>query len=118
MLTGFNRQNSYSSIEFLYAFTTLSQISGQSTIGLTSASGTTGLTTFASAYNGGELICLISYASPPTSGIVANHAYAVVGFDSTTNTVTLFNPWGSNYGPLTLAWSQVQANFAYFDRTV
>jgi hypothetical protein len=117
-LTGFNRQNSYSSIEFLYAYTTLSQISGQSTVGIAYTSTSSSFTTLANAYNSGELICLISYASPPTSGIVSNHAYAVVGFDAVAGTVTLFNPWGSSYGLVTLSWSQVQANFSYFDRTV
>jgi len=40
-----------------------------------------------------------------------------VGFDSTNNTVTVFNPWGIEQGLSTLSWSDVVANFQYFDRT-
>ena len=109
--------NAYSSIAYQYAYTTMAHITGQATVGVTATSGATSLTTFTTAWNAGKMICLITYASPPTSGIVGNHAYAVVGYDAATQTVTLFNPWGSNYGLTTLTWSQVQANFSYFDRT-
>ena len=41
-------------------------------------------------------------------GLYANHAYAIVGYNSSTDKFTLYNPWGSNQpGPLT--WSQLQA---------
>ncbi len=109
--------NAYSSIAYQYAFTTMEHITGQATVGVTDTSGSNSLSTFATAWNAGKLICLITYASPPTSGIVGNHAYAVVGYDSTTQSVTLFNPWGINHGLKTLTWSEVQANFSYFDRT-
>ena len=112
-----NKANAYTSIQNLFAYNTLKHITGQLTVGLTGTSGATSLSTFATAYNGGQLICLISYVSPPTAGIVSNHAYAVLGYDAANQTVTLFNPWGINYGLTTLTWSQVQANFSYFDRT-
>jgi hypothetical protein len=109
--------NAYNSIEFQYAYSTMAHITGQSTISWLDTSGSTSLSTFASAYNAGKMICLISYANPPMNGIVANHAYAVVGYDAATQSVSLFNPWGSSYGLTTLAWSQVQDNFSYFDLT-
>jgi len=87
----------------------------QSTVGITLTSGSTSLSTFANAWSAGKLIGLESYVSPPSPSVVGNHAYAVVGFDSATSTLTLFNPWGIQYGLLT--WSEVQANFQYFDRT-
>jgi hypothetical protein len=31
--------------------------------------------------------------------------------------VTLYNPWGPEYGTLTLTRAQVGASFSYFDRT-
>ena len=110
-------QNAYSSVEGMYIYACLGYITGQSTVGITFTSGSTSLSTFASAWSAGKLIGLASYVSPPSPSVVGNHAYAVVGFDSATNTVTLFNPWGIQYGLLTLSWSQVQANFQYFDRT-
>jgi hypothetical protein len=116
-MSWFGRQNTYSSIEFLFAYTTLGHITGQSTIGLSFTSGSSSESTFASAFNGGKLICLITYASPPMSGIVGNHAYAVVSYDAAAHTVTLYNPWGAGFGLTTLSWAQVQQNFSYFDRT-
>jgi hypothetical protein len=52
------------------------------------------------------------------SGIVGSHAYAVVGYNANNQTVTLFNPWGIEYGLVTMTWAQIQQNFSYFDRTV
>lgn len=95
----------------------LGYITGQSTVGITLTSGSTSLSTFANAWSAGKLIGLASYVGPPSPSVVGNHAYAVVGFDSATSTLTLFNPWGIQYGLLTMTWSEVQANFQYFDRT-
>jgi hypothetical protein len=75
-------------------------------------------TTFVNAYNSGKMIGFASYQTPAAgSGVVGGHAYAVVGYNATAQTVTLFNPWGIEYGLLTMNWSQVQSNFMYFDRT-
>lgn len=111
------RNNSYASIENLYAYSTLTEITGQPTRGINGTAGVNSLSTFVSAYDAGKLICLASSASPPMGGIVANHVYAVVSYDAAAHTVTLFNPWGITSGLTTLTWSQVQANFLYYDRT-
>jgi hypothetical protein len=101
----------------LYAASTLAEITGQSSRGFCSTAGSTDLASFVTAWNAVELICLVSYGAPPTPGVVSNHVYAVVGYDVSTQTVTLFSPWGITYGLTTLTWSEVQANFPYFDRT-
>ena len=45
----------------------------------------------------------------PSSGLYAGHAYAVIGYDNTSGTFTLYNPWGFDQpGPLT--WTQLQQN--------
>jgi hypothetical protein len=41
-------------------------------------------------------------------GLYATHAYAIVGYNASTQTFTLYNPWGSNQ-PGQLTWSQLQA---------
>jgi hypothetical protein len=45
----------------------------------------------------------------------------VVGINTTTKTVTVFNPWGLNNGhdagTVTLSWTEIQANFGWYDRT-
>jgi hypothetical protein len=80
-------------------------------------------TTFVNAYNAGKLIGFASYSNPASgSGVVGGHAYAVTGYNAGNQTVTLYNPWGlyngSAPGTLTMSWSQIQQNFAYFDYTV
>jgi hypothetical protein len=70
----------------------------------------------------GKLVGLASMSAPPTTGVVGGHAYAIVGYNTTTRRFTLFNPWGIGNtgapGLLTLTWSQIVANFAYWDSTV
>ena len=41
-------------------------------------------------------------------GLYANHAYAITAYNASTNTFTLYNPWGSNQ-PGQLTWAQLQA---------
>jgi hypothetical protein len=111
-------QNAYSAINGGYIYAAMHNITGLATSAFAMTSGSTSFTTFVNAYNGGKMIGFASYASPPAgSGVVGSHAYAVVGYDAANQTVTLFNPWGTQYGLLTLNWSQIQANFQYFDRT-
>jgi hypothetical protein len=112
-------QNAYSAINGGYIYAAVGHITGQSTSPFTMTANSTSFTTFVNAYNAGKLIGFASYATTPAgSGVVGSHAYAVVGYNATNQTVTLFNPWGTQYGLLTLTWSQVQASFQYFDRTV
>jgi hypothetical protein len=42
-------------------------------------------------------------------GLYATHAYAIIGYNATTKTYTLYNPWGSNQ-PGQLTWSQLRAD--------
>lgn len=76
---------------------------------------------FATAFNTGRVVGFASKSSPGTSQIVGNHQYVAVGFNSSTQTITLFNPWGvtngSSYpGLVTLKWSDLAASFNYWDR--
>ena len=41
-------------------------------------------------------------------GLYPSHAYAIVGYNASTDRFTLYNPWGSNQ-PGPLSWSQLQA---------
>jgi hypothetical protein len=113
-----NGQNSYSGIEGGYIYAALGHITGQSTIAFASVTASTSFTTFASAFNAGKMIGFASKVTPASgSGVVGSHAYTVVSYNSSAQTVTLYNPWGPEYGLLTLTWAQVGANFSYFDRT-
>ncbi|MEX2317227.1 MAG: C2 family cysteine protease [Pirellulales bacterium] len=112
-------QNSYNGINGGYIYAALGHVTGQATSPFAMTSSSSSFTTFVNAYNAGKMIGFASYQTPPAgSGVVGSHAYAVVGYNAAAQTVTLFNPWGTEYGLLTLNWSQIQANFQYFDRTV
>jgi hypothetical protein len=41
-------------------------------------------------------------------GLVADHAYAIIGYTASTGTFTLYNPWGFDQ-PGQLTWSQLEA---------
>jgi hypothetical protein len=43
------------------------------------------------------------------NGLYASHAYAIIGYNASTDKFTLYNPWGSNQ-PGALSWSQLQAS--------
>jgi hypothetical protein len=114
-----NGQNNYNAISGGYIYAAQGQVTGLSTVAF-AATGTAlnyDFSTFVSAFNAGKMIGFASKSAPASSSVVGGHAYAVVGYNATNQTVTLFNPWGIQYGLVTLSWSQVQANFDYFDRT-
>ncbi len=110
-------QNAYAAIEGGYIYAPLGHITGQSTTAFAQTSPSSSFTTFVNAFNAGKLIGFASNQTPASSSVVGSHAYAVVGYDAVTQKVTLFNPWGTEYGLLTLSWAQIQQNFGYFDRT-
>ncbi len=110
-------QNSYSAIINGYIYMALGQITGQHTAAFNYTTTTTSLTNFVNAYDEGKSIGFASKSAPASSQIVANHAYAVVGYDVANQSITLFNPWGIQYGLVSMDWNQIQANFMYFDRT-
>jgi hypothetical protein len=115
-LTG-SGQNAYSAISGGYIYASLGHVTGQSTIAFASTASSTSFNTFVSAWNAGKSIGFASKVTPASSTVVGSHAYTVVGYNSSTQTVTLYNPWGPSYVQLTLSWSEIQANFSYFDRT-
>lgn len=112
-----NGQNSYAAIESGYINSAQSQITGQATVSFTATTGTTSFQSFVTAYNQGKEIGFASKTTPSSSSVVGSHAYAVVGYDAAHQTVTLYNPWGIQYGLVTMTWAQIQGSFSYFDRT-
>ena len=112
-----NGQNAYSGVEGGYIYAALGQITGQSTIAFASTAGTASFTTFVTAFNQGKSIGFASKSTPASNSVVGNHAYAVVSYNTSNQTVTLFNPWGTSYALVTMSWTQIQGSFSYFDRT-
>jgi hypothetical protein len=74
------------------------------------------------AFNSGQWIGLATKSTGVASNILADHGYALVGYNSSTQKFTLFNPWGidngsSKPGILELAWNEIASNFSYWDST-
>ncbi len=42
-------------------------------------------------------------------GLVEDHVYAIIGYDSTDGTFTLYNPWGYDQPTSPLTWSELQS---------
>lgn len=110
-------RNSYDAIAGGYMFQALNQITGK-----TGAYSSVSPSTFTTAFNSGKLITFGSVDRPVDASVVGDHAYAVVGYNKTTQQVTLFNPWGINngYAPglVTLTWAQMQRDFFAMEYTV
>jgi hypothetical protein len=76
-------------------------------------------TTVVNAWNAGQMISFGSLDNPSgaldSNGVVPDHAYALVGYNASTQQFTLFNPWGINNGSapgmLTLTWNQIRQSF-------
>jgi hypothetical protein len=71
------------------------------------------------AVTAGKLVGFASKSRPADSRIVGNHQYVVISYNSSTKTVTLFNPWGinngSNYpGLISLTLTQLSTSFDYW----
>ena len=49
-------------------------------------------------------------------GLYGSHAYTVTGYNVSTDTFTLYNPWGTSH-PSPLSWAQLQANCSMFTVT-
>ena len=112
-----NGQNSYAAIDGGYIFAALGHITGQATAPSLQTISIFGFQTFVDAWNGGKSIGFASKAvTPGGSGVVPSHAYAVIGYNAGSQTITLYNPWGPGYPTLTLTWTQIHASFDYFDR--
>jgi hypothetical protein len=112
-----NGQNAYTGIEGGYIYAATGHISGQSTIAFASTAAASNFTTFVNAWNAGKLIGFASKTTPASTSVVGSHAYSVIGYNSSNQTITLYNPWGPNYATVTMTWAQIGGSFSYFDRT-
>ncbi|MGH7137990.1 MAG: C2 family cysteine protease, partial [Pirellulales bacterium] len=101
---GRNGQNSFAAIEGGWMATVDAQVLGHNATDydMTDA----GKQYAISALAAHEAVTIGTYTA--NYGLVASHAYAIIGFNSATDTFTLYNPWGS-YQPGQLSWTQLEA---------
>jgi hypothetical protein len=91
----------------------VAQITGQAATYLR-ITGTGSLSSIVSAFRAGKLLGLDS--KPATSSsIVPNHTYAMVGYNASTGTFTLYNPWGKVQA---VSGKMVVANFDHWNQAV
>ncbi len=95
-------KNSYAALDGGYLNAALNHITGSATVNFAMTSATNSFQTFVTAWNAGKMIGFASFQTTPAgSQVVGGHAYAVVGYNATNQTVTFFNPWGTEYGLVT-----------------
>jgi hypothetical protein len=108
--------NAYAEIDHGNSGVALRQITAHSTTGY-GVSSISDKNTLISKINAGQMIVLNTLdVLPASSTLVADHSYAVTGYNSMTGRFSLYNPHGTNHASLT--WSEISANFEWWDATV
>ncbi len=103
--SGQDGTNSYAGISGGWMADVFSQALGYSVPSIWSLAGSTKQTVI-NAVAKNQAVTIGTYRT--LNGLYGNHAYTIVGYNSTNDTFTLHNPWGSSQpGPLT--WAQLQA---------
>jgi len=106
--------NTYSAIDLGWEGNAINQLTGRSETSQLLTNDVATLGAIVSDFNAGGWVALDSNSSTAT-GIVANHVYVMLGYNSATHVFNLYNPWGYVQQ---LTWSQVAANFSYFSRNM
>ena len=104
--------NTYASIEGGWMADVDKQVLGYNASSYSLSSAST-VTTLISALTSGKAVTAGSKSSSPGNGVIANHAYIITGYDATTQTFTLYNPWGVQH-PAPLTFAQLQQSYTAF----
>ncbi len=111
-------KNSYATIgNGGYGFVALQQILGESTSWVSTLNTTT-LNELIADLNAGDMVVLGSKPSQSNSNVIDSHEYYVTGYNASTHTFTVVNPWGANLatiGTLHLTAAQIEVSFDEYD---
>ena len=104
--------NNYVSIDFGWPGTAIGHITGKSS----SDTSLSSAQSIIDAFNASKVVTFTSNASGVAAGLVNNHCYMLVGYNTTTKTFRLFNPHGlatptDTAAYVDLTWNQLKANF-------
>jgi hypothetical protein len=66
--------------------------------------------TLIDAVNNNMAVAICTNATIISPDLYASHAYGVIGYDSFSDTFTLYNPWGTNQPSGGLTWAQLQTD--------
>ena len=125
---GQSNTNSYSGIEGGLGYDAIPHVTGRPTSYVYDPSGIVNTNAIINAFNAGSLITIGSKPSGVASNVAPGHEYTLVGYNSSTQQFTLYNPWGMNGGyaelggtfkpgQLQLTASQLSQSFDYWAYT-
>ena len=103
---GGDGENSYASISGGWMATVDAQVLGHNATDYAVTASTEQAMVNALAAN--EAVTIATDAGAPPDGLYGSHAYAVIGYNASSNLFSLYNPWGFDQ-PGTLSWSQLEA---------
>lgn len=103
--------NRYSSIEGGWMSNVNAQVLGYNSTNY--AFSNTPKQSLVNAVSSGNSVTLGTLQNASAGGLVGGHAYTVSGYNASTDTFTLHNPWGTSH-PSQLTWSQLQSNCSMF----
>jgi hypothetical protein len=113
--------NSYSGIEGGLGYYSIPHVTGRNTAYIYNPSGIVDTNSIKTAFNAGQMITVGSKPSGVASNVVASHEYTLVGYNSSTQKFSLYNPWGvnstSNSGHLYLTAFELSQSFDYWAYT-
>jgi hypothetical protein len=119
---GHGHKNSYRAINAGSPADTITQITGDTTgfTAITAHSSSAMLGTIVSDFQSGKAISFATKNRGTAANIVGDHSYAMINYDSATQEVTLFNPWGLNNGTpfpglVNLSWSDIVHSFCEWE---
>ncbi len=120
--TGHGNKNSYKAINSGSPVDTIAQITSGATdfAAITPHSTSAMLSTIISDFHSGEAITFATKNHRTAANILNDHIYAMINYDSRTQEVTLFNPWGLNNGTsfpglVILSWSEIVGSFCEWE---
>src|SRR5262249_16600325 len=102
--------NAYVSIGHGWEGSVLQQVANRNATTASIVNSTTTFNPLFGYFQAGRMPMLDSNSSP-AAGIVHNHVYVMVGYNSATKTFDLYNVWGYHQS---LTWTQIAANFYRF----
>ncbi len=113
--------NTYSGINGGLGYYAMRHVTGRNTAYIYNPSGIVDTNAIMTAFNAGQMITVGSKPSGVASNVVASHEYTLVGYNSSTQKFTLYNPWGvnstSDSGRLDLTATQLSQSFDYWAYT-
>jgi hypothetical protein len=104
--------NAYSAIDQGWEGDAVNALTGRSETSQLLTNDIATLGSIVGAFNAGGWLAFDSNSST-APGIVANHVYVMLGYNSSAHVFSLYNPWGYVQQ---VTWDQLAANFSYWSR--